>query len=175
MSSALTAGQTAAPRCAPATPAAPAHRAADAAPALAGADPALTGAAPTVAGTDRPRFRAARRLAWGGVALALVGGLIAALSAHGGGWQAAGFGLGPDLALLLGAGAGLVRGQLHPRAVPAYNAVHRIWGPAVLGAAAASGALPAAWLAGALAWGLHVAVDRTCGYGLRTRDGFQRA
>jgi hypothetical protein len=116
-----------------------------------------------------------RRLAWGAAALALAGGLVAALSAHGGGWPAAGFGIGPDLALLLGAGAGLADGQLHPRAVPAYNAVHRIWGPVALGAAAAAGVLPSVWLAGALAWGLHVAVDRTCGYGLRTRDGFQRA
>jgi hypothetical protein len=97
------------------------------------------------------------------------------LSANGGGWQAAGFGLGPDLALVLGAGAGLARGQIHPRAVPAYNAVHRVWGPLALAAAVAVGAIPAVWLAGALAWGLHVAVDRTCGYGLRTRDGFQRA
>jgi hypothetical protein len=121
------------------------------------------------------RLRAARRLAWGAVALALVVELVGALAAHGGGWQAAGFGFGPDLALLLGAGAGLARGQLHPRAVPAYNAVHRIWGPVGLGAAVALGVLPAAWLAGALAWGVHVAVDRTCGYGLRTRDGFQRA
>ena len=131
--------------------------------------------ASTATARSAARLRAARRLAWGVAALGLVAELVGALAAHGGGWQAAGFGLGPDLALLLGVGAGLARGQLHPRAVPAYNAVHRIWGPVALGAAVAFGALPAAWLAGALAWGLHVAVDRTCGYGLRTPDGFQRA
>ena len=31
-----------------------------------------------------------------------------------------------------------------------------------------------AWLVGALAWALHVAIDRAVGYGLRTPDGFQR-
>lgn len=35
------------------------------------------------------------------------------------------FGAAPDLALLLGAGSGLARGQLHPRAVGIYNALHR--------------------------------------------------
>jgi Domain of unknown function (DUF4260) len=134
-----------------------------------------TSAGVRLAAADRPRFPAARRLAWATLALALAAGLVAALSAHGGGWQAAGFGIGPDLALLLGAGTGLAAGQLHPRAVPAYNTVHRIWGPLALGATVALGALPPIWLAGALAWGLHVAVDRTCGYRLRTRDGFQRA
>lgn len=87
-------------------------------------------------------------------------------------WIVVVFLLGPDIALLLGIGSGLEKGQLHPRAVPLYNALHRYWGPAAL--ALASIVLPEGWLAAALAWALHVSVDRTVGYGLRTPDGFQR-
>jgi hypothetical protein len=77
----------------------------------------------------------------------------------------------PDLALVLGAGS--APGQLHPRAVPAYNALHRFWGPAAL--VACGTLVPGAWLALGLAWGFHVALDRAVGYGLRDADGFQRA
>ena len=87
-------------------------------------------------------------------------------------WLVVVFLLGPDIALFLGIGSGLEKGQLHPRAVPLYNALHRYWGPAAL--ALASIVLPEGWLAAALAWALHVSVDRTVGYGLRTPDGFQR-
>jgi len=38
----------------------------------------------------------------------------------------------------------------------------------------AAAVLPAGYLVGALAWALHIAVDRVAGYGLRTPDGFQR-
>jgi len=87
-------------------------------------------------------------------------------------WIVVVFLLGPDIALLLGIGSGLEKGQLHPRAVPLYNALHRYWGPAAL--AVASIVLPEGWLAAALAWALHISVDRTVGYGLRTPDGFQQ-
>jgi hypothetical protein len=116
-----------------------------------------------------------RRLAYAGLAAALVGAIVFVyVREEVGWWPVVAFGLGPDLALLLGAGKGLERGQLHPRAVPLYNAVHRFWGPLALGIAALAANLPAAWLVGALAWAAHVAVDRAVGYGLRTRDGFQR-
>ena len=87
-------------------------------------------------------------------------------------WLVVVFLLGPDIALFVGIGSGLEKGQLHPRAVPLYNALHRYWGPAAL--ALASIVLPEGWLAAALAWALHVSVDRTVGYGLRTPEGFQR-
>jgi hypothetical protein len=87
-------------------------------------------------------------------------------------WLVVVFLLGPDLALFVGIGSGLEKGQLHPRAVPLYNALHRYWGPAAL--ALASIVLPEGWLAAALAWALHISVDRTVGYGLRTPEGFQR-
>jgi hypothetical protein len=119
--------------------------------------------------------RPARRLGYGALASALVGLIVLVYARETvGWWPVVAFGLGPDLPLLLGAGRGLERGQLHPRAVPLYNVVHRFWGPLALGAIALAAGLPAAWLVGALAWATHVAVDRAVGYGLRGRDGFQR-
>ena len=82
--------------------------------------------------------------------------------------------IGPDLALLLGVSRGLAPGQLHPRAVPLYNALHRPWAPLALVAAAATGLLASPWLVLGAAWLVHIAVDRVVGYGLRTPDGFQR-
>lgn len=118
--------------------------------------------------------RPARRFAYGALAAALLAFAVLEVVKHATGfWQLAAFGLGPDLALLLGAGAGLARGQLDPRAVPVYNALHRLWGPLALLVVAAS-ALPLGYFIGALAWAFHVALDRTLGYGLRTSDGFQR-
>jgi hypothetical protein len=94
---------------------------------------------------------------------------------HGTGyWQLAAFGFGPDIALLLGVGKGIEKGRLHPRAVLLYNLVHRFWGPLVLVALGAAGVVPQGYLVGGLAWGFHVALDRSVGYGLRTRDGYQR-
>jgi uncharacterized protein DUF4260 len=109
-------------------------------------------------------------------ALALLGAAIAvAVAEDTGWWQLGVFVIAPDIALIAGVGPGLERGQLHPRAVPLYNALHRFVGPLVLAALALAGLLGAGWLVGALAWGFHVAVDRAIGYGLRTREGFQRA
>jgi Domain of unknown function (DUF4260) len=104
-------------------------------------------------------------------------------------WQFFAFGAAPDLALVAGIGSagfalrantrkgispsgrafpGLAKGQLQPRAVPLYNALHRFPGPIIL-------AFVPGFLLAALAWGLHIAIDRTVGYGLRGTDGFQRA
>jgi hypothetical protein len=122
------------------------------------------------------RRSAAGRLAYAVVAPALLAAIVFELARHSTGWwQLAAFGLGPDLALLLGAGEGLAQGQLHARAVPVYNAVHRFWGPAALAALASVGPLGRGFFVGALGWGFHVTLDRSLGYGLRTRDGFQRA
>lgn len=87
-------------------------------------------------------------------------------------WGAILLWLAPDAGLLAGAAGGKAPQQLHPRAVPLYNALHRFHGPAVLGAAAAAGIIPAVL---PLAWASHIAIDRALGYGLRTREGFQRA
>ena len=83
------------------------------------------------------------------------------------------FAIGPDLALLFGISSTLEQGQLHPRAVRLYNALHSYWGPGLLAAAVI--VLPAGYLIGALAWAFHISLDRAVGYGMRTRDGFQRS
>ena len=65
-------------------------------------------------------------------------------------------------------------GQLHPRAVALYNALHRLWGPLVLAMVALAAGLPLGYVAGAIAWGFHVAFDRAIGLRQRSPDGFQR-
>jgi len=114
------------------------------------------------------------RIAYATLAALLVAAIAVEAIMYSSYWQIAAFGIGPDLALLFGGGRDLARGQLHPRAVGAYNLLHRFWGPLALGGAVALGIAPVAFLVGALAWAFHVALDRAMGYGLRTRDGFQR-
>jgi len=113
------------------------------------------------------------RLTHAGIAALLAGGLAAWTIAHPGTWPLlVAAAILPDLPLLAGMSHDAVPGRLHPRAVPAYNATHVLRGPALLAAlslAAGPGALTAA-----LAWALHIAIDRACGYGLRTRAGDQR-
>jgi uncharacterized protein DUF4260 len=87
-------------------------------------------------------------------------------------WQSVAFALAPDLAVLYGIAPGLARGQLHPRAVRLYNALHRCWGPLALAVVALAAGLPLGYVAGALAWGVHVAFDRAIGLRLRSPDGF---
>lgn len=110
-----------------------------------------------------------RRIAYAALALVL---LAACLTVQGPWWQAVAFGLAPDLALLGGFSGGMARGQLHPRWVPFYNAAHSFAGPALVGLGFVIVGLSPL---GPLAWALHIAWDRTLGYGLRTRDGFQRS
>src|SRR5688572_11794484 len=81
-----------------------------------------------------PRFPL--RLAHGLLSLVLVTALSDAWLTVGCGWHALAFLLAPDVALLLGAAPGLARGQLHPRAVPLYNALHTFVGPLLFGIAA---------------------------------------
>jgi hypothetical protein len=119
---------------------------------------------------------AAKQVAYGALAAALLAFAVFELVEHGTGWwQFLAFGAGPDLALFAGIAPGLEKGRLHPRAVPLYNALHRFWGPLALAALAAFGAVSLGFFVGAIAWALHIALDRTIGYGLRTPDGFQRS
>jgi hypothetical protein len=115
------------------------------------------------------------RLGYALLAVAVLAAVVLELVRHGDYWQVAAFGFAPDLALVLGAGAGLAKAQLHPRAVGTYNLLHRLGGPLALAALATLGAIPAGFLIGALAWTFHIALARALGYGLRTPDGFQRA
>jgi hypothetical protein len=89
-------------------------------------------------------------------------------------WQLVLFAAAPDLALLVGMAPGLAPGELHPRAVGLYNAVHRMWGPAALMVGALLLLHSTAWLVGGLAWLAHIAFDRSLGFGLRDAHGFQR-
>ena len=122
----------------------------------------------------RPSHAHVRRGAFAALTALLLAAAIAEILSRGTGWWLfAAFLIAPDIALVAGIGTGLEKGRLHPRAVRLYNATHSFWGPALL--AVISVGLPAAWLAGALAWALHISWDRTIGYGMRTRDGFQRS
>jgi hypothetical protein len=115
------------------------------------------------------------RLAYTALTALLVAAVVLETVKHGFHWQLPVFSAGPDIALLFGAGRGLERGRLHPRAVPLYNAVHRFWGPAALAIASVAAGLSVGWFIAAVAWSIHVALDRAVGYGLRAPDGFQRA
>jgi hypothetical protein len=115
------------------------------------------------------------RFAYATLATALAASaVVVVVVGDGAWWPAVAFALAPDLAVLYGIAPPLARGQLHPRAVPLYNALHRFWGPLALAVVVLAAGLPLGYLAGALAWAGHVAFDRAIGLRLRTRDGFQR-
>jgi hypothetical protein len=82
--------------------------------------------------------------------------------------------LAPDVALLAGWQRGFAKdGRLAPRAVPIYNALHAIPGPAAIALTGAAAASPLVAGLGVL-WLSHVLIDRAMGYGLRTPEGEQR-
>jgi hypothetical protein len=84
------------------------------------------------------------------------------------------FGIAPHVTVLAGIGQPRQRGQLAPRAVPLFNAMHHPIAPLAFLALAAVGVLPAFWLVGALAWLGHIAIDLAMGDGLRTAEGWRR-
>jgi hypothetical protein len=102
----------------------------------------------------------------GALAGATAGVLVAGASA----WQPWVFLIAPDVALLAGISRGLNPGQLHPRAVKLYNALHMFAGPTAL--AVVSFWLAPVWLGAALAWTAHVLFDRAVGFGLRDHAGY---
>jgi DNA-binding transcriptional LysR family regulator len=125
--------------------------------------------------TSKARYLSSRAT-YGALCAALVLALVLELARHGAGyWQLPVFAIAPDIALFVGAGRGLARGQLHPRAVGLYNALHRAWGPLALATLAVTSLIPGGYLIGALTWAFHISLDRALGYGLRSRDGFQRS
>ena len=129
----------------------------------------------SLGGMDSARARRFTRLGWADAAVTLLAGMVLQVQDHGGGWLALGFALMPDLGLLAGIDRNLEKGQLAPRAVPIYNALHRLIGPLALAALVLSGVLPPVWLSAAFGWALHIGIDRAVGYGLRGSDGFQRS
>src|SRR4051812_14277102 len=92
-----------------------------------------------------------RRLAYALVSASVLAAIAVILARSGNGyWQLAAFAMAPDLALFLGLGTGLAKGQLHPRAVGTYNLLHRFWGPLALGALAVAAVIPSGFAVGAL-------------------------
>lgn len=137
----------------------------------------------TVAATlARPRPRAlavVRRTAWS--AGALFWSAFAVLEAVNHGWLAGTLALTffvlPDLTFLvaLDEAPRMAKGQLPPRAVPYYNAMHRALVPLALMALYTVGPVTVPALFAALCgWLAHISYDRAFGYGLRTKEGFQR-
>lgn len=123
--------------------------------------------------------RTARRLAW--TANALFWTAFAVLEGVNHGWLAVLLAvvlfIAPDLTFLAGARDAhrTERGQLPPSAVPYYNAAHRALIPFALMTAYTFSPLDWAPLFAALCgWMAHISFDRALGYGLRTKDGFQR-
>ncbi|MEU2419600.1 DUF4260 family protein [Streptomyces sp. NPDC007851] len=121
----------------------------------------------------------ARRTAW--LAGALFWTAFAVLEGVNHGWLAGAlallFLLLPDLTFLvaLDEAPRTAKGQLPPRAVPYYNALHRAAVPLALLAVYATG--PVSWppaFAALCGWLAHISYDRAFGYGLRTKEGFQR-
>ena len=84
--------------------------------------------------------------------------------------------IAPDLTFVIGAGNDVAKGSLSTRAVPFYNALHRM--PVAFAFTAGIGIglaplapLPLAVFIGGLSWMAHIAMDRAAGYGLRNPDG----
>ncbi|MEW2530307.1 DUF4260 family protein [Streptomyces sp. NPDC047071] len=127
----------------------------------------------------RAALRTAPRFGW--FAGALFWTAFAVLEGVNHGWPAATaallFALAPDLALFVGLSEAprTARGQLPPRAVPYYNAAHRALVPLAL--LVVYTAVPLTWPpvpAALCGWLAHISYDRAFGYGLRTKEGFQR-
>ena len=82
------------------------------------------------------------------------------------------FGIVPHLSILVGLGQPHARGQLAPRAVPVFNALHHPALPLAAVGLGAADVLSPFWLIGGLAWLAHIVVDWGFGDGLRSADGF---
>ncbi|MEU3414072.1 DUF4260 family protein [Streptomyces sp. NPDC006658] len=137
---------------------------------------ATTGTTTVTRHLPRP---ALRRGAW--LVSALFWSVLAVVEGVHHGWPAVALALTflvlPDLTFLvaLDEAPRMAKGQLPPRAVPYYNAMHRALVPLTLAVACA--ALPPHWPAAFAApcgWLAHISYDRVLGYGLRTKEGFQR-
>lgn len=119
-------------------------------------------------------YRQHTQLFWAIVALIVIPVTFLLARNQGDGWIAIAFAIMPDIGLLYGMSASLEKGQLLPRAVPLYNALHSVGGPVVAILAGLSGPAPDWLLVAGLAWLAHVAVDRAIGYGLRDKNGYVR-
>ncbi|MGH4027926.1 DUF4260 family protein [Actinomycetota bacterium Odt1-20B] len=120
-----------------------------------------------------------RRSAW--LANALFWSAFAVLEGVNHGWLAGGlaffFFIAPDLTFLVALrdAPHMEHGRLAPKAVPFYNTAHRALIPLAL--IVAYTYAPFTWapaFAALCGWLAHISYDRAFGYGLRTKEGFQR-
>jgi hypothetical protein len=115
-----------------------------------------------------------KKLAYAGLGIVATALAITVIvTYHSSWWPLVVFAILPDVSFLFGMSSGLARGQLHPRAVPIYNALHRYWAPGALIGVTFILQSPE-YLAAGLAWWAHISFDRALGFGLRSREGFQR-
>jgi len=114
------------------------------------------------------------RLIWTIIAVVTIPTVIWLARERGDGWIALAFAIMPDIGLVYGISPNLAHGQLNPRAVPLYNALHSAGGPLITILAGLSGPAPDWLLVAGLAWLAHVAFDRAIGYGLRDKNGYVR-
>ncbi|WP_235947489.1 DUF4260 family protein [Nocardia terrae] len=139
----------------------------------------MTTIAANLSTTDHRLPAAVRKAAWIAWTLFLAAFAVVEGVNHGtGSWLALVAGLiAPDLTFFAAIGAKdpVRQGQLPRRAVPFYNAAHRTWIPLAPAIAYAFGPLQIpALFTFLVAWMLHIGIDRSAGYGLRTADGFIR-
>ncbi|MGD9711075.1 MAG: DUF4260 family protein [Thermomicrobiales bacterium] len=119
-------------------------------------------------------LRQRARFVWAIVAVFTIPAVFWLAKEQGDGWIALLFAIMPDVGLLYGMSPALAKGQLHPRAVRLYNALHSVGGPFIALLVAMSGQAPDWVIVAALAWLSHIAVDRAIGYGLRDKAGYIR-
>jgi hypothetical protein len=81
------------------------------------------------------------------------------------------FGIAPHLPVALGLGHPIPRGQLAPRAVPLFDALHEPLLPAATLGLAVAGLLAPVWMVASLTWLGHIVVDWGLGGGLHRPDG----
>jgi hypothetical protein len=133
-------------------------------------------ATPVVPSASHGRARGDLRRAHLMLGLALAGAAVAIAVATGISiWSVALWAVLPDAALLLAVGAAAAPGQLPRWAVPAYNLLHAPALPLALLAGVGAGLLGSYWLVAGTTWLAHISIDRGCGYGPRTPEGWQRA
>ena len=116
------------------------------------------------------------RAAYAGLAAALLASAVALIVVGDATWwQTVAFALGPTSRCSTESRRGSPAGNSTRAPCRSNNALHRFRGPLALAIAALAAGLPLGYLAGASAWGFHVAFDRAIGLRPRSPDGFQRA